>query len=159
MPCVDQDAAVRLAEGLVAEHLPGWRVRIDGARRRLGACDHARATIALSRHFIALNGADEVRETVLHEIAHARVGRDAGHGAHWRAEARRLGARAERCAGPDVVMPMPRFVGVCPSCGATVQRHARRNVACRACCGAHNGGRYATAFRLIWAEVPEVASS
>ncbi len=48
----------------------------------------------------ALDGRNEqVRDTVLHEIAHAIAGPEAGHGPLWKATARRIGAtpRARAC--------------------------------------------------------------
>ena len=41
----------------------------------------------------ALEGSEEqIRDTVLHEIAHAIAGREAGHGLLWKVTARRIGA-------------------------------------------------------------------
>ena len=42
----------------------------------------------------------EVRETILHEIAHARVGASHGHDAVWQAEARRIGSTGRRLVDP-----------------------------------------------------------
>ena len=38
------------------------------------------------------SGGAEIRDTVLHEIAHALVGPEARHGPEWKAIAKRLGA-------------------------------------------------------------------
>ena len=35
---------------------------------------------------------EQIRDTVLHEIAHAIAGREAGHGPLWKVTARRIGA-------------------------------------------------------------------
>ena len=57
----------------------GWRFRFDHARRRFGSCKYREKAITLSRPLTLLNGEAEVRDTVLHEIAHALCPGD-GHG-------------------------------------------------------------------------------
>src|SRR5215210_5656070 len=78
----------------------GWTFAFDHARRRFGKCDYTHRQITLSRTLALLNNLDEVRDTILHEIAHALCP-DAGHGARWRATCRRIGAKPERCYKDD----------------------------------------------------------
>src|SRR3954468_886353 len=73
-----------------------WAFGFDHARRRFGKCDYDGRRITLSRPLTLLNGIHEVRDTVLHEIAHALCPGD-GHGQHWRATCRRIGAAPKRC--------------------------------------------------------------
>ena len=73
-----------LARALMEEHDVGhWELELDRARRRAGQTDHGRRRITLSRHLMGLYSEAEVRETVLHEIAHARVGSSHGHDGVW----------------------------------------------------------------------------
>lgn len=98
--------------------LDGWSLGFDNAKRRCGCTKFASKTITLSRHFVRLNGEIEVRETLLHEIAHAIAGEvgDRGHGEIWKHYARVIGAKPERCA-TDVVMPTGKITGTCsPDC-------------------------------------------
>ncbi len=91
-----------LAETLIAEHgLDGWRVRIDNAKRRLGGCHFRQKTIGLSRQYIAVEKDDVIRDTILHEIAHALAGPDEGHGPVWKETAARIGATPKRCADAE----------------------------------------------------------
>ena len=86
-----------LARSLMEEADVGdWDLAFDRARRRAGQTDHARRRITLSRHLMSLYDEAQVRETILHEIAHARVGPRHGHDAVWAAEATRLGATGRR---------------------------------------------------------------
>ncbi|WP_141676087.1 SprT-like domain-containing protein, partial [Actinomyces oris] len=86
-----------LAHSLMEEADVGdWDLAFDRARRRAGQTDHARRRITLSRHLMSLYDETQVRETILHEIAHARVGPSHGHDAVWAAEATRLGATGRR---------------------------------------------------------------
>jgi predicted SprT family Zn-dependent metalloprotease len=78
----------------------------------------------LSIYFASLNSADEVRDTVLHELAHALAGKAAGHGPHWKAICLKIGARPLRC-GANVVMPAGRWKAICPGCGRLHTRYRR----------------------------------
>jgi predicted SprT family Zn-dependent metalloprotease len=150
---VDVERAVALAEGLLAEHgLAGWTVVLDRARTRAGACRADRREIGLSAPLTALHPEAEVRDTVLHEIAHALVGPHHGHDAVWRAAARRIGGSGERTSSAP--RPEGPWRGTCPA-GHTTTRHRRpvRVVACGRC-----GRSFDPANVLRWtlrgAEVP-----
>ena len=82
-----------MARRLMDEHgLTGWTLAFGEARKRLGACHFRHHVIWISRTH-ALDGSEEqIRDTVLHEIAHAIAGPEAGHGPLWKAIARRIGA-------------------------------------------------------------------
>ncbi len=88
------NAARALAERLIAKHLhPSWRFKWHGGLASAGLCSKNRI-ISLSRPVTAESHPDDVRDTVLHEIAHALAGwRSAEHGPKWKGIARRLGAR------------------------------------------------------------------
>ena len=91
------------ARELMDEHgLADWSFRFSAARHRLGECRERERVIVLGRRH-AVNGAPPaVRDTILHEIAHALAGAKAGHGPAWKEVARRIGAtpkaRAEESA-------------------------------------------------------------
>ena len=75
-----------------AHGLTDWTLAFVEARRRLGDCCQRERTIRIGRAH-ALEGSEaQIRDTVLHEIAHAIAGPKAGHGPLWRATARRIGA-------------------------------------------------------------------
>ena len=82
-----------MARRLMDEHgLTGWTLAFGEARKRLGDCHFRYHVIRISRTH-ALEGSEEqIRDTVLHEIAHAIAGHGAGHGPLWKATARRIGA-------------------------------------------------------------------
>jgi len=104
--------------------LDGWSLGFDNAKRRCGCTSFSTRTITLSRHFVQMNDEDAVRDTVLHEIAHALAGAGAeAHGRLWKGIARQIGARPERCAS-GVAMPQGNVEGVCrPDCTARHNRH------------------------------------
>ncbi len=155
---MDLDDARDLALRFLALHgLAGWTLRFDSSRRRFGACHHSRQEISLSRHLTLLNGPDQVGDTILHEVAHALAGHRAGHGPRWQALAARIGADPRRTYdSAEVITPPARFVGRCPRCALTVERHRRNRVACARCCRNYNGGRFDEDYLLVWTDVAKV---
>jgi predicted SprT family Zn-dependent metalloprotease len=97
---------------------PNWTFRFDSARRRFGRCSHSRRMITLSRPLTELNDAARVKDTILHEIAHALCGPNEGHGPAWRAKAQSIGANGEaRYDSAIVKQPARPWRSVCPKCG------------------------------------------
>ena len=136
--------ARELARDLMRRHGlagAGWRFEFDHARRRFGCCHYGRKLITLSRPLTLLNGEAEVRDTLLHEIAHALT-EGAGHGPRWRAKCRELGAKPVRCYGDEsVVSPArrpARYQWGCRACGWWVERRRRTRgrYVCARCSGA-----------------------
>lgn len=127
--------AVSMARRLVREHgLEGWVVKLDRAKTRAGVTKFATRTIGLSKPLTMLHDEAAVRDTILHEIAHALVGPRHGHDAVWRETAQRIGCSGERCVGPDQPRVEGEWVGVC-SAGHRVTRHRRplRVASCSRC--------------------------
>jgi predicted metal-dependent hydrolase len=100
--------AQHLARALMRQHgLAKWTFRFDHARRRFGSCRARQKVITLSRPLTFLNPEPEVRDTILHEIAHA-LAPDDGHGALWKQKCVEIGARPIRCYGDETVASPPR---------------------------------------------------
>lgn len=118
--------------GLLAQ---GWTFKIGKKARSLGTCNYRTKTIELSRYF--LNGGDEqIRDTILHEIAHALVGGKAGHGFIWQMKAREIGAKPDRCA-EGVVSTKPSKIHLhCEKCNwhRPIYRTPKRTKSCGKCC-------------------------
>lgn len=129
-----RDALV-LARHMLAQHgLKGWSVGLDRAKTRAGACHYSRKLITLSGPLTRLHSEDDVRDTVLHEIAHALVGPRHRHDAVWRAKALEIGCTGQRCVPVDAPRVSGDWVGTCPS-GHEVHRHRRpaRPQSCSKC--------------------------
>ncbi|KUG51986.1 hypothetical protein AVL62_08645 [Serinicoccus chungangensis] len=136
---MELDEAGALARGLMREHgLAGWGFGFDRAKVRAGACHWTDRRITLSRAITAVQDEAQVRETVLHEVAHALVGPGHGHDGVWRARARSLGATGERCytVGAEGPVVPGRWQGRCTA-GHLVHRHRRptRVLVCTRCRG------------------------
>jgi predicted SprT family Zn-dependent metalloprotease len=117
--------AVRnLALELMARHgLEGWKFAFNRRKRALGLCRYGTKAIELSVYLVDANTTDEVRDTILHEIAHAMVGPGHAHDAVWKAKCAEVGAKPERCG--EAEMPAGRWKATCPKCGIGFSRHRR----------------------------------
>jgi predicted SprT family Zn-dependent metalloprotease len=129
------ERARRLAEALMRQHklLPQWSFVFDRSRVRFGRCHYDKRQISLSRFLVELNDEPEVRETILHEIAHALAPRGAGHGPLWKAVAQSIGASGQRCYGQDVQRPAAKYKATCPACRWVIYRHRRTKLSCGKC--------------------------
>ncbi len=128
--------ARQLALELMVQHgLTGWIFAFNKRKRGLGLCRYTTKTIELSIYLVDRNSLDEIRDTILHEIAHALVGPDHGHDEVWKRKCIEIGARPERCGEAD--MPQGRWQARCGSCGTHFFRHRRpkriRGWFCRNC--------------------------
>lgn len=122
---MDTRDALVLARALVAEHgLRDWTVSLDRAKTRAGACHYGKRLITLSGPLTRLHSEGHVRDTILHEIAHALVGPKHRHDKVWRETALRIGSTGERCVSADAPKVEGEWVGTCPA-GHEVHRHRR----------------------------------
>jgi len=114
--------------------LPRWSVAFDNCRTRAGVCDFHKARLSFSRHLVARAKPHEMRNTILHEIAHALAGPRHGHDAQWRRIALRIGCDGRRCH--DMQLAKPRWLYCC-SGGCWQERRFKRSAAggraCKAC--------------------------
>jgi predicted SprT family Zn-dependent metalloprotease len=132
--------AEKLAIALMQRHglLPQWKFAFDRAVRRFGCCNERKKLITLSARLTELNSEYEVRDTILHEIAHALVGVRAKHGRKWRQMASLVGCNARSCYGDEVRQPPGKFIGRCPTCGYEIHRSRRKRISCGRCDRAFN---------------------
>lgn len=103
---------------ILADHgINGWTITLDNAKSRLGVCNYRYKRISLSRSFVAHASSAEIRDTVLHEVAHAIAGASAGHGYKWQRIARAIGCNATRCGENPAGRPVGRYTAHCATHG------------------------------------------
>jgi predicted SprT family Zn-dependent metalloprotease len=145
-PCPERFLAARqLALRLLAAHgLQDWSFAFNRRKRSMGMCFYERQAIELSIWFIERNAEEAIRDTLLHEIAHALVGPGHGHDEVWKQKCIAIGAQPVRCGQAD--MPAGRWQARCTSCDFCYYRHRRpkrlKGWFCRTC-GPERG-------KLVW---------
>ena len=109
-----------LANDLIKRHqgasglAKDWRFGFDLAPSRAGACRYGERRIDLSVSFCLRASRAEIIDTILHEIAHAIVGKAHNHDAVWTAKALEIGCTGERTH--DLRHTAARWIGEC-DCG------------------------------------------
>ena len=114
---MDITTAATLAESLMAHHgltETGWTFKMDRATARLGFCQYGPKIISMGAVYVESADEAAVRDTVLHEIAHALAGAfvltptgaivrnrqghatKIGHGWQWKIQAREIGCSGQR---------------------------------------------------------------
>ena len=115
--------------GLDMSYPNGWTLDVRDFRSKWGVCRYKTKTIALASFLVDELSKSEIRETVLHEAAHALVGFQHKHDAVWKAMARKLGLQNPR-RGSKKTRRIPfRMKATCKSkhgvhyCNGLLKRH------------------------------------
>ena len=146
---MDISEARGLARELMDQHgLEDWYLKFDNARKRFGVCRLRYKQIGLSKVLVAMNDEANVKDTILHEIAHALCPPREHHGPIWKQKAAEIGCNPSRCYDNEVVAaPQAPWLGKCPN-GHEISRFRkpRNDCSCNKC----SGGRYNSAFLVTW---------
>jgi predicted SprT family Zn-dependent metalloprotease len=155
---MDLNKAEKLAEDLMQEHglyanpYLQWCFEFDNAKRRFGCCQYLRRVISLSKVLTELNSEAEVRDTILHEIAHALVGNSHGHDWVWKQKALEIGCNGNRCySSKEVKTPESKYIAICHNCNHVHKKHKKPRIGLRQSCGVCNTtGKFNTNLLLTW---------
>ena len=147
-----KDLAISLMEehGLIDAR---WYFRFDNAKRRFGVCNYTYKRISLSTALTELNDIEKVKDTILHEIAHALVGFNHGHDWVWKQKALEIGCNGDRCYSSDeVVTTSAKYEAVCPNpeCKHLHKKHKRSRRTKRSSCGKCGNGRFNPDLELVF---------
>jgi len=148
---MDLEKAELLAQELMKHHGltdrgRNWSFKWDSAKARYGLCNWTERTISLSSYLTPLVDENKVRNTILHEIAHALCPGH-HHDNVWKAKAIEIGCNGKRCSNSEEhIDKLKPWKGVCPNCSYTYYRHKKGKGACGKCCR----GRYNPAYKLVW---------
>jgi predicted SprT family Zn-dependent metalloprotease len=148
LSCDRYDLIRLVAETEMGKHLDMsvWRFGWDSAKRRLGVCKYAEKLISLSRYFVDLHSLDEIHQVILHEVAHAIAGSDAGHGRKWKDNATKLGYRHKKISGDEIGNATAKLIGHCPN-GHINYRHRKPKtpLSCGKC-----SSRFDNRYLITW---------
>ena len=128
------------ANALIRMYLDeSWSFRFDSAKTRAGSTRFAQKQITVSRYLAERWSDDDVHQTLLHEIAHAIAGPEAGHGRLWREACEAIGYVGGRTHSGEIASEHAKWVGSCPA-GHEVFRFRRptRQSSCTRCASGFN---------------------
>lgn len=127
--------ARELALELMKKHdIEFWDFKFDNAKNRFGSCRYHSRYITLSKHLVQLNDYEIVKDTILHEIAHALVGPGNGHNWVWRQKAIEIGCNGKRCYDTEKVNAViGKLVAECPNCKHKFYKHRKLKNRRRGC--------------------------
>jgi predicted SprT family Zn-dependent metalloprotease len=136
--------AEKLAKSLMTENgLDARLFNFTHAKRVFGVCKYKRnrlsgeytlVGIGLSKYLVLLNDEEQVRDTILHEIAHALTLGD-GHGERWKRMCVKIGCKPIRCyTSEEVVQPKLKYSAECGGCGTEFQKARLPKHNGRQCC-------------------------
>lgn len=134
---MELNRATEIATSLMSIHgLSDWLFRLNKSKRCLGVCKAGERTIELSTAYVFQNSEEHVRDTILHEIAHALVGIQHGHDHVWKEMCVILGCLPKACDN-TAVLPEGSWQARCSSCLTSFTRHRRPDslsgMYCRKC--------------------------
>ena len=116
MSCDRYDYVRIMAETKMAEHLDlhTWSFEFDSAKRRAGLCNYTDSVISISRYMVDIHNMEETLQVVLHEVAHAIAGKNAGHTKKWLRLAHAIGYKNEEFTGNEIAIETATWIGACP---------------------------------------------
>jgi predicted SprT family Zn-dependent metalloprotease len=139
---IDTLGVSKLGSHLLQKHelsQRGWTFGFDRAKTRCGQCDFHQRRITVSIYYVRdrASNVGDIQNTILHEIAHALAGYEAGHNHEWK--------RIALSIGCDGKVTCDNWQGVVPGnyrikceCGSiNVERYRLssklRNCVCASC--------------------------
>ena len=121
-----QSQTIDLANRLFIEHsLINYSFGFDRAVRRAGQCDFRARRITISKHLVNNCTLEEIEQVILHEIAHALVGKEAGHSKLWKSRQRKLATALKRSIGKSWLPVLPATPAAAPPATSTFESENR----------------------------------
>lgn len=150
--------SVRLANELLHKHseLNMWDVTTNNRKHAFGLCGYHSREIQLSEYLIPFMSEEAIRNTIIHEIAHALT-KGHSHDNVWRRKCIELGGDGKRVGGKEKYedggeaiieyrKTRSKYTLTCPCCGhiSFLERRPKRSYSC----GKHVGG-YNEKYKMI----------
>lgn len=143
--------AEKLAKELMIQYkITDFKFKFSDSFRVFGYCSETNKEISLSRYLTELNGESEVRDCILHEIAHALTP-NCSHNEIWVRVAKAIGANGQRCYDDNLVeKPTCKWSARCENCDIKILRHRKNNRLFCSVCVQKNNGRFARKYKFKW---------
>jgi predicted SprT family Zn-dependent metalloprotease len=155
-----------LALNLMQEHnllISGWQFKFNKSITNFGVCNYNKKLIVLSETITQFASYEQIKDTILHEIAHALAGFEYKHDETWRRTAIQIGCNGNRCWNINDVLNTPekkeeynriilikrknyRYRLICLICGITL--HKKVIPASNSSCFKCGGNKYNPVFKM-----------
>ena len=144
--------ALRLANKMILEHseLKNWIAVSNRRKRAFGLCSYRKKRISLSEYLVPAMTDKAIKDTIIHEIAHALT-KGHGHDKVWQSKCIELGGNGLRCGGTDkyfngskgkneILNAISKYSLTCPVCGhvSYINRKPKKDSSCGNCCNYFN---------------------
>lgn len=132
-----RESIIRMAHGYLLQYgllEKGWKFIFTKSYKSLGQCRYDTKEIAFSEKWREAPLV-EIRDTILHEIAHALTGPGHGHDLKWKKNCIKIGAKPNRLHDstiPGVYNPS-KYKWHCDNCGKNFYRVRKPNTAYFCC--------------------------
>lgn len=144
---MDYNSAVALALKLIDEYNINYELEIDNKKSAAGTCTWKKKVIKLSKPFIEAMNEAEVKDVILHEIAHALTPYK-GHSHEWKRKAIEIGCSGKRTCSIGI---KGKYNFKCPNCNKSFSFHRKLKLkhCCSACCEKYNNGKADLKYQLV----------
>lgn len=151
---MDKKLAEEITLGLLQEHgltELGWKYKLNRRESSAGVCNYRTQYIQLSKSYVELNDESHIRDTILHEIAHALVGRSHGHDDVWRQKAISIGCTGKvRIEIGETIRARGKYEAICSYCKNVFPRQRLpRNMTSCSKCDTGFSFKYYLEFKLV----------
>lgn len=150
--------AIKIAEKMISKYpeLRYWRATYNNRKRAFGVCDYGKKQIELSSLLVPAMSEESIKDTIIHEIAHALCPGQ-NHNNVWKAKCIELGGNGKRCGGSDkykdgeagqqkVAQQLAKYTLTCPVCGE--KSYKNRKPTKMSSCGICNPRTFDMRFKL-----------
>jgi predicted SprT family Zn-dependent metalloprotease len=139
----------KFAKEQIDKHCPEYRLAFNKRKRALGVCDYRKKQIQLSLIHMKIQPLDIMKNTVIHEVAHALT-EGHHHDRVWKRKFIELGGDGQRLC-TICEMPKGKYTYECPNCKKVSHfyKQVKAERACGECCNTYNAGRFSDKFKLV----------
>ena len=152
--------AINLAKEMLSQHPElvenKWSVTVNRRKRAFGLCSYTKKEISLSTYLVPVMTDKAIKDTIIHEIAHALT-KGHNHDRVWQRKCLELGGNGQRCGNynkyiegkegrKDILSQVSKYTLTCPVCGFTTYmgRNPKRSYGC-----SEHGGYYDPKYKLV----------